>query len=103
MARNAVRKLRTLRHPGVLKVIDTVEVRRYLVRQDVRVSMADMQCTDGDIHLHCYRKTGPVEMASQEEEHERGNHQVGAVQYSGWLKPPLRIFRDPADGHCRIR
>jgi len=26
MARNAVRKLRTLRHPGVIKVLDTVEV-----------------------------------------------------------------------------
>jgi hypothetical protein len=27
MARNAVKKLRTLRHPGVIKVLDTVEVR----------------------------------------------------------------------------
>ena len=27
MARNAIRKLRTLRHPGVIKVLDTVEVR----------------------------------------------------------------------------
>ena len=26
MARNAVKKLRTLRHPGVIKVLDTVEV-----------------------------------------------------------------------------
>jgi SCY1-like protein 1 len=26
LARNAVRKLRTLRHPGVAKVLDTVEV-----------------------------------------------------------------------------
>jgi len=26
LARNAVRKLRTLRHPGVIKVLDTVEV-----------------------------------------------------------------------------
>lgn len=26
LARNAVRKMRTLRHPGVLKVFDTVEV-----------------------------------------------------------------------------
>ena len=27
LARNALRKLRTLRHPGVIKVLDTVEVR----------------------------------------------------------------------------
>jgi SCY1-like protein 1 len=26
LARNAVKKLRTLRHPGVVKVLDTVEV-----------------------------------------------------------------------------
>ena len=26
LARNAVRKMRTLRHPGVIKVYDTVEV-----------------------------------------------------------------------------
>jgi hypothetical protein len=27
LAKNAVRKLRTLRHPGVIKVLETVEVR----------------------------------------------------------------------------
>ena len=26
LAKNAVRKLRTLRHPGIVKVLDTVEV-----------------------------------------------------------------------------
>lgn len=26
LARNAVRKMRTLRHPGIIKVFDTVEV-----------------------------------------------------------------------------
>jgi hypothetical protein len=26
LAKNAVRKLRTLRHPGIIKVLDTVEV-----------------------------------------------------------------------------
>ena len=29
LARNALRKLRTLRHPGVVKVLDTVEVRKW--------------------------------------------------------------------------
>lgn len=27
LAKNALKKLRTLRHPGVIKVLDTVEVR----------------------------------------------------------------------------
>ena len=30
MARNAVKKLRTLRHPGVIKVLDTVETETYI-------------------------------------------------------------------------
>jgi SCY1-like protein 1 len=30
LARNAVRKLRTLRHPGVIKVLDTVETDTYI-------------------------------------------------------------------------
>lgn len=30
LARNAVRKMRTLRHPGVIKVYDTVEVQLYI-------------------------------------------------------------------------
>lgn len=29
LARNALRKLRTLRHPGIIKVLDTVEVGRH--------------------------------------------------------------------------
>ncbi len=32
LARNAVRKMRTLRHPGVIKVLDTVEVLQDLKR-----------------------------------------------------------------------
>lgn len=28
LAKNAMRKFRTLRHPGVLKVLDTIEVRQ---------------------------------------------------------------------------
>lgn len=30
LARNAVRKLRTLRHPGVIKVLDTVETDAFI-------------------------------------------------------------------------
>jgi hypothetical protein len=29
LAKNALKKLRTLRHPGVIKVLDTVEVRHH--------------------------------------------------------------------------
>lgn len=34
LAKNAVRKLKTLRHPGILKVLDTVEVGGNDIRQE---------------------------------------------------------------------
>ncbi|RDL37842.1 putative protein kinase family protein [Venustampulla echinocandica] len=37
MARNAVKKLRTLRHPGVIKVLDTVETESYIYIATERV------------------------------------------------------------------
>ncbi|KAF2745580.1 ARM repeat-containing protein [Sporormia fimetaria CBS 119925] len=38
LARNAVRKLRTLRHPGVVKVLDTVETDSYIYIATERIS-----------------------------------------------------------------
>ncbi|KAI9711080.1 MAG: hypothetical protein M1812_007274 [Candelaria pacifica] len=38
LARNAVRKLRTLRHPGVIKVLDTVEAETYIYIATERVT-----------------------------------------------------------------
>lgn len=38
LARNAVRKMRTLRHPGVLKVHDTVEVLAVIRSSQLRSS-----------------------------------------------------------------
>lgn len=37
LARNAVRKMRTLRHPGVIRVYDTVEVSRRLKKKYTRL------------------------------------------------------------------
>ncbi len=38
LARNAVRKMRTLRHPGVIKVLDTVETETYIYVATERVT-----------------------------------------------------------------
>ncbi len=38
LARNAVKKLRTLRHPGVIKVLDTVETETYIYMATERVT-----------------------------------------------------------------
>jgi hypothetical protein len=40
LARNALKKLRTLRHPGVIKVLDTAEVRQ--LPMDEEPAEADM-------------------------------------------------------------
>lgn len=37
LAKNAVRKLRTLRHPGVVRIIDTVETDTYIYIATERV------------------------------------------------------------------
>ncbi|ORY10849.1 armadillo-type protein [Clohesyomyces aquaticus] len=43
LARNALRKLRTLRHPGVIKVLDTVETESYIYIATERVSPLNWQ------------------------------------------------------------
>lgn len=39
LARNAFRKFRTLRHPGVLRVLETSEVRMPLEKEDVKLRL----------------------------------------------------------------
>lgn len=87
MARNAVKKLRTLRHPGVIKVLDTVEVisPRETIKSNIRSSLVDR-----NIHLHCYREGHPITMAYQTEEHERGDFKMGFIwSSSAYLDPAL--------------
>lgn len=60
MARNAVKRLRTLRHPGVLKVLDTVEVKSSEVL--CLGNLTNIQ-TDRNIYLYCYGASDSFEMA----------------------------------------
>lgn len=71
-----MKKLRTLRHPGVIKVLDTVEVGDKKAIQGGRV--IDCQ-TDRNIHLYRDREAGPAEMAHQEKKHECRNLEMGTV------------------------
>lgn len=52
LAKNALRKFRTLRHPGIIRVLDTVEVGVYvrLVQQYMRL-LEDK--VDRPMDLHC--------------------------------------------------
>jgi len=67
LARNAVKKLRTLRHPGVIKVLDTVEV---AILASPGGATTDVCVPDRLIHIYCHRACSAVEMAYQAEEHE---------------------------------
>ena len=53
LAKNALRKFRTLRHPGIVKVLDTVEVGRYIEKD---IGTADLlgNKVDRSTHLHCH-------------------------------------------------
>ena len=84
MARNAVRKLRTLRHPGVIKVLDTVEVRSLWA---IYIGLLTRMRPDRIVHLRRYRTAGPIKMAHKEEEHERRDAEMGPFQHSS--KSPL--------------
>lgn len=83
MAKNAVRKLRTLRHPGVIKVLDTVEVD--ILQVFIQYYATDL-AIDRDIYLHCDRKAGSSALAYQAEEHERGNTEMGSIWSRGMLE-----------------
>ena len=64
LARNAVRKMRTLRHPGVIKVYDTVEVRlSYRGRGALGQSL--IHIVDRDIHLRRYGASQSFRMVSK--------------------------------------
>lgn len=82
MARNAVKKLRTLRHPGVIKVLDTVEV----CSMDRSKMDINLRAADGNLHLHCYREGDAFAMAYQAEEYERGDLEMGII-WSGSKVP----------------
>ena len=85
MAKNAVRKLRTLRHPGVIKVLDTVEVG---IDDGLGWEcMADCGI-DRNIHLRCDRKAGSSAVAYQAEEHECRNAEMGTI----WSRSMPGIF-----------
>jgi len=66
LAKNALKKLRTLRHPGVIRVLDTVEVQGLLKRGG---HVPGLICAkDRFIHLHCHGEAGPLALACEEEE-----------------------------------
>ncbi len=78
LARNAVRKLRTLRHPGVIKVLDTVEV---FIPWKVGGIHSSDQLADRHIHLRCHRAADSVTMACPEKSAERRDAQMGSLYH----------------------
>lgn len=64
LARNAVRKMRTLRHPGVIKVYDTVEV-QLSYRGEGSFGQSLIHMIDRDIHLPCYGEGHSFRMAGK--------------------------------------
>ena len=64
LARNAVRKMRTLRHPGVIRIYDTVEVQPSY-RGEEAFGRSLIQMIDRDIHLRCNGEGHSFRMASK--------------------------------------
>lgn len=74
LARNALKKLRTMRHPGVIKVLDTVEVGK---ANGCFHRSALTHDQDGDIHLHCYRAPCTFAVARSTKEPRARDHKMG--------------------------
>lgn len=65
LAKNALKKLRTMRHPGVIKVLDTVEVAHSRFRDEPQTLISFQ---DRDIYLYCNRAAGSPTMACETQE-----------------------------------
>ena len=63
LARNAVRKMRTLRHPGVIKVYDTVEVAPF--DQGPLFGSSLIDAVDRNLYLCCYGESQSIGMVSE--------------------------------------
>jgi hypothetical protein len=81
LARNALKKLRTLRHPGVIKVFDTVEVR--IEASWGNFGGTEMRTADRHVYLHCYGTAGASQVACFEAKHHTGDCQMGLIHHSG--------------------
>ena len=91
LARNAVRKMRILRHPGVIKVLDTVEVLLWNHWQCLLIVWSTIYL-DGFIYLYCYRACSSIGMACAKEKLECGDFEMGLV-YGCRLSWPPETFR----------
>lgn len=87
LAKNAARKLRTLRHPGVVKVLDTIEVGVEMLQAGYNFVCGVWQSAktgiDGCQYLHHYGTGCAIVMACQAEESERRDGQVGVIYSCG--------------------
>ena len=73
-----MRKLRTLRHPGVIRVYDTVEVFLDLYIS-YRCSGGLIVDADRNIHLHCNRAGHPLRLACAKKESDRRDFKMGSL------------------------
>lgn len=91
LARNAVRKLRTLRHPGVIKVLDTVEVLKQSMEKCPE--HGPNGGADRHVHIRCDRASDAAAMACAKKSPERGDTQVGIVHDRGMtLYPEKELY-----------
>lgn len=86
LARNALKKLRTMRHPGVIKVLDAVEVCLAVAWTSACHAMLTGYGAGRDAYIHRDGTTRAFALACQEEKPEPGDDQVGTLQHCGWFE-----------------
>lgn len=101
LAKNALRKMRTLRHPGVVKVLESVEVRACVCVCVLRecghgggvANPLFFLYLDRQLHIHCYGTGDAAGLAYHERRTTERDDQVGIVgsrrTFESYLYPIL--------------
>ncbi len=72
--------MRTLRHPGVIKILETVEV---FWSPKFGLANGTDDRSDRDIYLHCNRANNTISMAGTPKESERRDLEMGLIHNRG--------------------
>jgi hypothetical protein len=80
LARNALRKFKTLRHPGIVKVLDTIEVGISLGTYKSFSPRSLEDKVDRPAYLHRHRKNNASELVDETESTLRAESDMGTAQ-----------------------
>ncbi|KAF6224101.1 hypothetical protein HO133_010675 [Letharia lupina] len=110
LARNAVRKMRTLRHPGVIKVYDTVETETYIYVATERVTPLEWSARRKSLSVETskwglFSIANTLSFINDEASSIHGNVRLSSIftsQSGEWRLGGLEVLSSPEDDDALI-